>query len=547
MRYVISLIRRNALQGLSRLGVAQPFIKLYDSTIGLAADYDEFDIDIESDSVSGDKGTVVFPYAHHAKSHTYKYSILAQAFKIRGYRPLFVLPNNCLPMSCMREDNPEEDVVCEVREYSTKKVLKEFGHEWMYLTEYVSDRSEYEDISFDRINTTDYKGINLEDFAKASTRKITKKYHLDTEYDESIRRRFLQSGVLLTDAYERVIDSHDPVVMIAHDDKYNQGGIPLAVADTSDVHAYSSTYGWMNESLVVGNVGHQNSFPHYEAKSIVDRFLRRPLDGRQRERVNEIMADRMFGDEETRARYAARTDRSITTAEGVTTVGLFTNLIWDANLEVTNCPYPNVFEWIQDTISILSGDAATELVIKPHPAEDSRGTNESVRGWITETYSDLPDNVTVLTADTDVNTYQMLEDIDVGIVYNSTVGFEMVYAGVPAITAGETHYRDLDISLDPATAGEYRDMLHDLSEIELDEERRRRAERYIYFLLEGKHLDFPFIHTSNVRNYEYRPVSDEDIENNDVFDRIVKRCTNGQPVFIPELDWLIESPAESVN
>jgi hypothetical protein len=539
------MIRRQTLATLSRLGLAQPSLKLYDWLIGMPTEHDEFEIDITPTSAPADDGLVVFPYPHHAKSHTLKYSVLGEAFKRRGITPLFVLPDNCLPISCLQEDNPTESVVCEVREYATKNVLEEFGHEWTYLTDYVGDAQRYQTLSVESIDTSDYHGVNLDAFATASTRKITKKYHIDTDRDVNIRRRFLRSGVLLVDAFEQFIDTHSPTCMIAHDDKYNQGGIPLAVAAAHSTHAYSSTYGWMNESIVLGNVAHRNSFPHYEAKDVVEPFLRRPLTPSQKQRVDDIMTDRMHGDDETRARYAAQTSTSINAAADDVTVGMFMNLIWDANLEVNNCPYPDVFDWICETIATLGGQTDLSLVIKPHPAEASRGTTESVRTWIQNHYEPLPDNVSVLRPDTEVNTYEMIADIDAGLVYNSTVGFEMVYTGTPAITAGETHYRGLGLTHDPATAAEYTDLLEGISQLSVSEPQQRRAARYIYFLLEGKHLEFPFIETTDVRQYNYPPVTDVCLDQNETLDHIVHRCTAGHPVFTPELDWLVAPPAES--
>jgi hypothetical protein len=272
---------------------------------------------------------------------------------------------------------------------------------------------------------------------------------VNSEHDKKIYQRFLRSAVLLSDIYKNIISTFDILVMISNDDKYNQGGIPLAIAANNDIHAYSTTLGWVNESLVMGNITDRNSFPHYEDEQLVEKFLDQPLELTQKKRVEDIMSDRIGGDNQTRARYSDQTAQSVNGSTNSVSVGLFTNLIWDANLEVSNCPYPNVFDWISDTLSELGGRPDIDLIIKPHPAEVIRGTNEPVHDWIHDNHQNLPKNITILRADTDVNTYRMISDIDVGIVYNSTVGFEMVYTGTPAITAGDTHYRNLNISYDP--------------------------------------------------------------------------------------------------
>lgn len=539
------MIRKKALEIASDYDLSQPLLRIYDNIIGLPGGAD-IKVDFEKKSMPGKNGRIIFPHSAHGKVQTYRDCILARKFELHGFSPLFVISDGCLPINTSTDpNNIDNNISDEIRKYNTKKTLQKFGYDWITLSEFVPSKKSYNNIDTQKYECSNYRDIKISNFAEASTRKVLKRYSINSEQSKNIEQLFLRSAMQLVDAYENIVDSFNIITMIAHDDKYNQGGIPLNVAANNDIHAYSSTFGWMNESLVMGNITDRNSLPHYEEEQLVERFLERPLDSEQLEQVNEIMSDRMGAEgnqDQVRARYSAQTAHSIDSSNNNFKVGMFTNLIWDANMEVDNCPYPNVFNWIRDTISELGGRPDIDLIIKPHPAEYIRGTNEPVRDWIYDSYADLPENVTVLNADTDVNTYRMISDIDVGIVYNSTVGFEMVYAGTPVITAGETHYRNLSISHDPATSEEYVNSMKNIAQIGADEQRQQRAKRYIYFLLKGKHLKFPFIKTitTEQRSYKFEPVSDSDIRNTKSLDQIVKRCTNGQPVLIPELDWLLK-------
>lgn len=538
------MIRRRALEIASRFGIAQPLLRTYDTMIGLPGDQN-IEVNIKQENISGDGRYVIFPFPDHGKAHTYKYCILAKAFEANGFTSLFIISDGSLPMSTTTDpNNIDTSIRDEIGMYNTKKILQKFGCKWVFLSELGPNNKKYNNIDTRKYENSNYRGINIVDFAEASTRKVIKKYHIDSDQDKNIKQLFLRSAIQLVDAYEDLTDSFDVITMIAHDDKYNRGGIPLSVAVNDGIYAYSSTFGWMNESLVMGNVTHRNSLPHYEEEQFVKRFLERPLDSEQLEQVDKIMSNRM-GDkddqDQVRARYSAQTTHSIDASNNDFKVGMFTNLVWDANMEVNNCPYPNVFNWINDTISVLGDRSDLELIIKPHPAEYIRGTNEPIRDWIHNNYSELPNNVTVLEPDTDINTYKMISDIDIGIVYNSTVGFEMVYNGTPVITAGETHYRNLGITHDPVTSEDYISKIDNITQTTLDEQRQQRAERYVYFLLKGKHLSFPFLKTKTgeKRTYEFKSISDNDIKNNQVLNHIVNRCTNGRPVLIPELDWLM--------
>jgi hypothetical protein len=48
-----------------------------------------------------------------------------------------------------------------------------------------------------------------------------------------------------------------------------------------------------------------------------------------------------------------------------------------------------------------------------------------------------------------VNTYDLVEVADLGLVYTTTVGMEMAMCGVPVIVSGQTHYRGRGFTYDP--------------------------------------------------------------------------------------------------
>jgi hypothetical protein len=68
---------------------------------------------------------------------------------------------------------------------------------------------------------------------------------------------------------------------------------------------------------------------------------------------------------------------------------------------------------------------------------------------VESTHPDLPDHIHLVGADDPVNTYDLVEIADVGLVYTTTVGMEMAMSGVPVIVAGHTHYRDKGFTIDP--------------------------------------------------------------------------------------------------
>ena len=58
-------------------------------------------------------------------------------------------------------------------------------------------------------------------------------------------------------------------------------------------------------------------------------------------------------------------------------------------------------------------------------------------GLSADKVADLPEHIHLVLADAKVNTYDIVEVADLGLVYTTTVGMEMVMSGVPVIVVGK--------------------------------------------------------------------------------------------------------------
>lgn len=116
-------------------------------------------------------------------------------------------------------------------------------------------------------------------------------------------------------------------------------------------------------------------------------------------------------------------------------------------------------EWLQRTLRNFAQRPQVQLVVRIHPGERyTKGP--SVADVIREGLPDLPDNIRLVGAGDPVNTYDLLEIADLGLVYTTTVGMEMAMSGIPTIVAGQTHYRGKGFTLDPQSWEDYFDLLN---------------------------------------------------------------------------------------
>lgn len=111
-------------------------------------------------------------------------------------------------------------------------------------------------------------------------------------------------------------------------------------------------------------------------------------------------------------------------------------------------------EWLQRTLRNFAQRPEVQLVVRVHPGERyTKGP--SVADVVRQTLTELPENIRLVAAGDAINTYDLLEIADLGLVYTTTVGMEMAMSGVPAIVSGQTHYRGKGFTIDPTNWEEY--------------------------------------------------------------------------------------------
>jgi hypothetical protein len=529
-------LKKQLLLVASKRGLEQPLIHAYDRVSGVSWGGYPLDEKLRSYELPEDeyKGDVLFTLIPAYDSLCYRFGVLAHAFRTRGYRPVVLYDDFDLPIRTeFTVDNTDQMQAIRYR-YRARKFAEQFGFEGVSIGELAGTiDDEFETDSSDVY----YCGVPLDGCAKASTRKYLKRYSIDLSESRtrSLYEQFLHGGAMLVDASRSLFEQYDIATTVTNESSYIQGFVPLTVSSNAGVPTYSDGWGYRSGQLIFGNAANRNHMGQFAARDVVESALERELTDDEREAV-ETVTSGWRNNEVANMDYANRTGQSVDT-DADTVVGLFTNLLWDGALEPDQALYDDVYEWLADTIDILENLDDAHLIIKPHPAEHLRGTNESVGDWVRATYEHLPENVTLLPPDTDVDTYELFTDLDLGIVYASTVGLEMVYDGVPVVTSGYPPYHGFEITYDPATKSEYREFVEQPGDHDCPAERRAHARRYFHFLFFCKHFEFPYHEgdsfdgtapeTSEIKHHELTP-------GNEPWDSIVEQMLAGEEVLQPD-------------
>jgi hypothetical protein len=142
---------------------------------------------------------------------------------------------------------------------------------------------------------------------------------------------------------------------------------------------------------------------------------------------------------------------------------LATNVIGDSLTLGRQVFSDSMTEWLVRTVEYFARRPQVQLVVRVHPGElVTKGP--SVAEVVKKAMPQLPEHIHLVQASEDINTYDLVEIAELGLVYTTTVGLEMAMSGVPVIVAGNTHYRGKGFTLDPDTWETYFELLEPVTD-----------------------------------------------------------------------------------
>jgi hypothetical protein len=165
-------------------------------------------------------------------------------------------------------------------------------------------------------------------------------------------------------------------------------------------------------------------------------------------------------------------------------VFLFSNVYWDIGIEYDHALYRDVISWVLDSIRLVQGRGDTHLYIKPHPAEvfGSAASSKGVVDFVAEAFPELPSNVTIVPPEVRIRTYDLFPHIDLGLVYNGTIGLEMLLRGIPVVACGAAPYGGHGLCSEPGHVDEYADLIAGRQETIRPSPVLARLFAYFYFI-----------------------------------------------------------------
>jgi hypothetical protein len=267
------------------------------------------------------------------------------------------------------------------------------------------------------------------------------------------------------------------------------------------------TQPWRDDALTMRRLTKQTRrmHPSSVASETLDRLCRQSWGAFEQHAFETMFADRYGGRWFLQARNQPDTkpfDRPALTRN----LGLdpekpiavvFSHVLWDANLFYGEDLFKDYGDWFVETVRAANANPSVNWLIKMHPANLWKRAREGVKGeyaeavLIQEKLGDLAPHVTLLPADSDINTLSLFQHADFGVTVRGTSGMEMPCFGKPTLTAGSGRYANLGFTVDSQSREEY---LQHLASLHLRrplteaETLRARWHAYAAFVLRPWHM-----------------------------------------------------------
>jgi hypothetical protein len=315
----------------------------------------------------------------------------------------------------------------------------------------------------------------------------------------TVAARYLEAALRSAFSTLRLIEQEGIEHSVFHHGIYIPQGIVGEVCRDRGVHVSNWVVAYRRNTLIFS---HDNTYPQTLLDEPVEQWKHIAWSDRAEEQVVAYLRSRWEGGrdwiyfhekpDEDFDKFAAETGLD----PDKKTVGLLTNVFWDAQLHYKQNAFGDMLEWLVSTIEWFRSRSDLQLLIRIHPAE-IRGTIKSrqmLADEIAKAVPDLPANVFVVPPENPVSTYAAMLKCDSVIIYGTKMGVELTSLGIPVIVAGEAWIRNKGLTLDATTGSEYFRILDGLpTGKRLDHLTVREARKYAYHFFFRRMLPLPFV------------------------------------------------------
>ena len=355
-------------------------------------------------------------------------------------------------------------------------------------------------IPYDDIKSYKYDDLSIGEHAYAGALRYYARGDLNEEsFGEQILRRYLRSALLTAFCLNRILEDNTYDVVCFHHGIYVPQGIITQVCQKKNIRLITWNPAYKSKTFIFS---HYDSYHHTMISEDVERWKDIKLDASQENAIKEYLRSRRHGTNDwiwfhdTPEENAEKIKDELGCSFDKPSIGLFTNVMWDAQLHYESNAFDNMLDWVFSSIDYFSERSDLELFIRIHPAE-IRGAIPSRQPLLTEIkrkYKTLPNNIFLISPESQISTYALMDKCNAVAIYNTKTGIEVASEGIPTIVAGEAWIRGKGFAIDVNSKEEYFEILSELPfKSKMSKDKQIQALKYAYHFFMRRMIPIPFI------------------------------------------------------
>ncbi len=355
-------------------------------------------------------------------------------------------------------------------------------------------------LSIDQIKDYEVDDIAVGEHALAGTLRFYARGDLDGEaYGEQVLRHYFKASLLTVYAMDSLFALHDFECVVAHHGIYVPQGLIVGSAHKNSVRVVTWWTAYRNKCFMLA---HNDSYHHALLDEPIPNWENVKWTDQLETQVMEYLISRERGTRDW-VQYNVRPEEEVSIIEkelGIDfskpTIGLLSNVVWDAQLHFKTRAFPDMMSWIYATIEYFAKRPELQLVIRAHPGEviKSHKSRQPLVDEIGKKYPTLPANIYIIPPESLISTYVTMQQCNAVLIYGTKTGMEMSSRGIPIIVSGEAWIRNKGFTMDASTPEEYHSYLDQLPLKErMDESSVRRARMYAYHFFFRRMIPLKFM------------------------------------------------------
>ena len=171
---------------------------------------------------------------------------------------------------------------------------------------------------------------------------------------------------------------------------------------------------------------------------------------------------------------------------------LFPNIFWDNSLTGTNLIFDTAEQWLIDTIEFFKENRVidSKLVIRAHPNECNTDTLHTTKNIIESYFGcnvNTINNIIFIDSESSMSSYSLFPLIRAGLVYNGSIGLELMLDKIPVFIAGLAPYSFKGFTYDCINQKDYFELFKQPEKV-IQKVDLNLLRKYFYFYFYMNHI-----------------------------------------------------------